>query len=108
MRDEKIKRNDAITLQLRCLAWKSLAQIVECASNFFRFGAGGIELELSRNLGDGQSIEGGVSRRVSSLPEPPERSDTPCREIQSRSRLSEQFFKSTPPIFARNIMSSQY
>ena len=24
---------------------------------------------------------GGVSRRVSSLPEPPERSDTPCREI---------------------------
>jgi NAD(P)-dependent dehydrogenase (short-subunit alcohol dehydrogenase family) len=26
-------------------------------------------------------IEGGVSRRVLSLPEPPERSDTPCREI---------------------------
>jgi hypothetical protein len=31
-------------------------------------------------------IEGGVSRRVSSLPEPPERSDTPCREISPSSR----------------------
>ena len=26
-------------------------------------------------------VEGGVSRRVSSLPEPPDRSDSPCREI---------------------------
>jgi putative transposase len=33
------------------------------------------------NLGDDVLIEGGVSRRVSSLPEPRERSDTPCREI---------------------------
>ncbi len=32
-------------------------------------------------------IEGGVSRRVSSLPEPPERSDTPCREIPPSSRF---------------------
>ena len=36
--------------------------------------------ELWVNLGD-DGLRGGVSRRVTSLPEPPERSDTPCREI---------------------------
>ena len=33
-------------------------------------------------------VEGGVSRRVSNLPEPPERSDTPFREIPLSSHIA--------------------
>ena len=57
---------------------------------------GGVRSELSRNLGDENRLKAAYRGGCRALPEPPERSNTPCREIP-RSFLSVSLMLSKIP-----------